>query len=283
MENASSMVFERGLLPPIVFLVATSLWVVFVPLVIYPLFDNRFVLLAVMAGAFAVAGAIAWLALRWEGISAADVGLGREHVLPGVVLVVLFWVAINVVGALSVFVSTGEVQFGLPEQWDSLAFFLAVGIAQIAFVGLVEEFAFRAYLQNKLVALLNGGHNRVRKAVAILFGVVLFTIWHIPQRVFIEGLTSPLAIVQSLIIVMILGLALGILYEYTRNVVFVGVLHGTFNWQPQVVVDAPMDIPFFAGLAVLIVAVWYYRRWVSGIRPADFQPQIQVKPARWTR
>ncbi len=282
-ENASSMIFERGLLPPIVFLAATSLWVVFVPLAIYPLIDDPFVRLAVMAGAFAVAGAIAWLVLRWEGLSTADVGLDRKHLLPGVGLVVLFWVAIYVVGALSVFLTTGDVRFGLPEQWESLALFLAVGIAQLAFVGIVEEFAFRAYLQNKLIALLNGGHDRVRKAVAILLGVFLFTVWHVPQRVIIAELTSPVAIVQSLVMVVILGLALGLLYEYTRNVVFVGVLHGTFNWQPQVVVDAPMDIPFFVGLAVLLVAVWYYRRWAGGIRPADFQPQIQATTTRWAQ
>ncbi|SNR44118.1 CAAX protease self-immunity [Halorubrum vacuolatum] len=282
-ENIRSIAFEKGLGPPILFLFISSLWVVFVPLAIYPLFDNRFVLLAVMAGAFAVTAAIAWLVLRWEGLSAADVGLSREHVLPGIGLVLLFWVIINVVGALSAFVSTGDVRFGIPEQWDSFAFFLGIGIAQLVFVGLAEEFAFRAYLQNKLIALLNGGRDRVRKGAAILLGVLLFTVWHVPQRVFIGGFTSPTAIVQSLIVVMVLGLALGLLYEYTRNVVFVAVLHGTFNWQPQAIVGAPTDLPFFAGLAVLLVVVWYYRRWAGETRPADFQPQIQATTARWTR
>lgn len=283
-KTGPSITFEKGLIPSIVFLVVTSLWVVFVPLAIYPLFDNVLVLLAVMAMAFAVIGAIAWLTLRWEGLAASTVGLSRTHVILGVLLVALIWLAVNVVGAVSAFVSTGDVRFSLPGaeagfvdpgQPSPLAFFIEMAIAQLFFVGIAEELAFRAYLQNKLIALFNGGQHRTRKAIAILLGVFLFMLWHIPQRVFIQELTSPVAIAQSLVIVMILGIVLGLLYEYTRNVVFVGALHGTFNLQPVFVIGVDSVVPFLTGFVVLLVVVWYYRRWMLNTWYSDFQPQVQ--------
>jgi hypothetical protein len=74
----------------------------------------------------------------------------------------------------------------------------------------------------------------------------------------------------------IYGIVLGAAYELTRNVVLVGVLHGTFNHNPVLLLgpegEAVTDLTLLV-LPLLVVAVWYYRRWARTARPADFRPQ----------
>lgn len=277
-QNATTgtpLAFSRGLVAPVLFLSATSVVIVAVPLVVYPRIGNTFVLLSVMSASFAVIAAIGWVALRSEGLRTPDVGLSLKHVLPGALPVVFIYAFMNVVAASYLLLSGESVGVAVPEGYPSLGVFIGVGLAQLLFVGTAEEFAYRAYLQNKLIALLDGGGNRVRKYGAILLGILLFTVIHIPQRTLIERITSPLEIAQSLVMVVILGVILGLLYEYTRNVVFVSVLHGTLNWQPVFVEGAPNDLALFVSLPVFLVIVWYYRRWARSARPGDFRPQEQ--------
>jgi membrane protease YdiL (CAAX protease family) len=277
--GASSIEFEERLGPMVVFLVVPTLLFVAVPAFVYPRIETPLFTLAVMTAAFAATAAIAWAVLRWEGLRAADVGLGREDVLPGLLPVVGLYVLLNVGAAASLLLTGGSVTLA-PGAGPSFAVWaLVTGVYFVA--GLSEEFAYRAYLQNKLVALLGGGTDRVRRAVAILFGGVLFTLAHVPQRVVEMGLGSPGAIAGTFVSVVVLGLLLGVLYEYTRNVVFVGSLHGSFNWSAFVVEGAPAnDLMLFVGLPALVVLAWSYRRWATGTRPRIFGPQRQLAATR---
>lgn len=277
--GASPLTFDRGLLPLVLFLLSTSLLATLVPLFVYPTLGPT-ASLAAMAAAFAVVAGAAWLALRAEGVGAADVGLSRHDVLPGVLPVVAVYLLINAVAAAAVFLASGTVRFAVPGEISPIAW-LAMAVVQVTFVGITEEFAFRGYVQNKLVAALDGGTDRRRKAAAILLGVLLFALWHIPQRVFGQGLTDPGEVVGTLVVVVIFGSLLGVLYEYTRNVVLGGVLHGTFNWSFVFVPDAPGDVPFLVALPVFVVLVWYYRRWARRTHASSFRPQVQA--ARATR
>lgn len=272
--------FGGGVLPPVVFLALSSLVPVVIPVVVYPHVHDLLTFLVVMSASFGLIGIVAWGVLRWEGLSLADVGFSRENVVPGVVLVLGIYVLLNLLGAGYLFLSGESVSFALPEQYATPVLFVAASIAYFGFNGIAEELAFRAYFQNKLIALLDGGTDRTRKPAAILLGVALFSLWHLPQRILIAELTTPGAIAQSLVSVVILGTVLGLLYEYTRNAVLVGVLHGTFNLQPFLVEGMPAnDLVLFVGLPLLLIAVWRYRRWARRRHPLDFAPQRQVAQA----
>jgi len=227
-----------------------------------------------MVGGFVLTGAIAWAILRWEGLRAADVGLSRRTAVSGALLAVGFYVLLNVVGAAYLFLSGEPVRLAPPEG-PSFALWGVVTVAYLI-AGLAEELAYRAYLQNKLVALFKGGDDRVRKAVAILAAGVLFTLAHVPNRVLEMGLDSPGAIAGTFVSVVVLGLLLGVLYEFTRNVAFVGVLHGTLNWSAFVVEGIPAsDVALFVGLPALVLVAWYYRRWATEEGAPEFAPQRQ--------
>lgn len=262
------------------FLIATTLWIVLVPLVLYPFVDSFGTQLLAQSAAFAVIIGIAWAILRWEGLGATDVGLSWRDVLPGALPIIGIYVFLNVVGALAMILSGESASFAIPETHSSLTQWLGVGAVQLLFVGIAEEFAFRAYLQNKLIALVGGGYNRVRKGGAIVLGAGLFTIVHIPQRILIQDLSAPAEIIQTLGIVVVLGLVLGVLYEYTRNVVFVGVLHGTFNWQAFVVADAPINLAYLVTLPAFPIVAWAYRRWARTVRSEHLQPPVQAGSKR---
>lgn len=280
-EEESSIEFERWLGPPALLLGVTGLVIVVVPLAIYPHLKSRFDFFVVLSATFAVIAGVGWVALRLDGLTARDVGLGRQHVLPGVVAVVGLYVLLNVVGAGTVLVSGEGISIELSDKYASTGMWAVAGIAYLAFNGMAEEFAFRGYLQNKIIALFDGSDNRIRKAGAIVVGVVLFALIHIPQQVLIGGVTSPVAIAQSLLGIVLLGLLLGVFYEYTRNVVFVGVLHGSFNWQPVVVAGVPVsELAVVVGIPALVLTAWYYRRWASRTNAPEFSPQRQLGVSR---
>jgi membrane protease YdiL (CAAX protease family) len=276
-DVSSTISFDRGLTPLVLFLVSTSLLATVVPLYVYPNLGTYATLVA-MGLAFVLIAVVAWLVLRYEGLRVADVGLGQSDVAPGVLVIAGLYVFINAVAAAFAFYSSGTVRFTVPGDVSAGAW-VAMALLQLLFVGIAEEFAFRAYVQNKLVALVGGGDNRVRKAGGILLGVLLFALWHIPQRVFGQGLTSPAEIIGTLMVVVILGTFLGVLYEYTRNVVLAGLLHGTFNWSFVFIADVSADLAVLLAIPVFVALVWYYRRWASATGIPGFGPQKQAMRA----
>ncbi|MFC7045849.1 CPBP family intramembrane glutamic endopeptidase [Halobacteriaceae archaeon GCM10025711] len=277
-DDSPPISFDRGVAPLALLLVAVSVVAALVPLYVYPNLGG-FAALAAMALAFATVAGLTWLVLRYEGLTAEDVGLGGADVVPGVLAVAGLYLFINAVAAVFAFRATGTVRFVVPGETPA-GVWVAMALVQVLFVGITEEFAFRAYVQNKLIALLGGGTDRVRKAGAILLGVFLFTLWHIPQRLFAQGLTSPGQILGTLVAVVILGTFLGLVYEYTRNVVLGGVLHGTFNWSFVFVADGSGDLAMLVALPAFVLIAWYYRRWATAKHVTGFGPQRQVRAAR---
>ncbi|WEL26828.1 hypothetical protein HBNXHx_2093 [Haloferax volcanii] len=75
------------------------------------------------------------------------------------------------------------------------------------------------------------------------------------------------------------ALLLGVIYELTRNLVLVGLFHGTFDLNPLFVVSetgAPVEDLTLLVLPVALVVFWGYRRWAKTQRPTDFKPQTTV-------
>ncbi|WP_191965849.1 MULTISPECIES: CPBP family intramembrane glutamic endopeptidase [Haloferax] len=274
-RSAASMRFEGGLKPLGAFLVVTTVLAAVLVVV-----TNRFFgsgpmspleTVLYFALGYGLIGFVAWRALRREGLRPSNVGLSLQNVVPGVVLVAAIWAVATLLGALAV---GGDVEGGIPAGLTA-AKWLSLVVAQLIFVGPIEEFAFRGYFQNKFVALFDGGTDRTRKVVSILVATVIFALWHIPQRLVVQGLSLP-DLVPSLAALVAFGLLFGVIYELTRNVVFTGVLHGTFNFQPILVLGdsgEPVTEVMLFVLPLIVVAVWGYRRWATGARQDDFGVQ----------
>ncbi|WP_254832758.1 CPBP family intramembrane glutamic endopeptidase [Haloglomus salinum] len=223
--------------------------------------------------AITLVAVVAWLALRREGVSLDAIGFGWRRVVPGVLTVAAVWAGAHVFGWVVLAVRGEQLSLGIPVGATATGW-LATAVMMWVFVGIAEEFAFRGYLQNKVIAHVGGG-TRARTAGGVLLTSALFSLWHIPQLTVVRGL-SPTEMAPVLAVWAIYGIILGTVYELTRNVVLAGVLHGTFNHNPVLLLgpegEAVTDLTLLV-LPLLAVAVWYYRRWARTARPDDFRPQ----------
>ncbi|MFQ6059568.1 MAG: type II CAAX prenyl endopeptidase Rce1 family protein [Anaerolineae bacterium] len=229
---------------------------------------------ATVLGASAIY-ALSWGILRWEGLRPANLGLSWAHALPGLLPVVGIWAGVNALAAVIGWMTSGTLSPGLLGETSGLLW-IATAVEQWLFVGPAEELGARAYLQNKLVALVGGGHSRWRKAAGIVAAAALFALWHIPQRLWVQEMPPSQAVLSAMGVIPI-ALLFGLLYEVTRNAAFCGLLHGTLNHQPFFFagLEGPGWLSLattLSGLALIAAAIWLYRRWATAQRPADFWP-----------
>lgn len=105
-------------------------------------------------------------------------------------------------------------------------------------VGLVEEFFFRALLQERLAAVAGSS------AAAVFAASVLFGLAHAPGLYLrgagsYEGFAGPpsllLAVAYSIVVMSVAGLFLGTLWARTRNLPLVVVVHAATDLVPQLV------------------------------------------------
>jgi membrane protease YdiL (CAAX protease family) len=223
-----------------------------------------------------------WMVLTREGVTPTDIGLSREFIVPATVAVAGYFLALNLVGA-GLAVASGHADT-IGYQWtvpplEAVVFFLWM----LLVAGLVEEVIFRGYIQTKCVALLGDG-TRVRVGAGIVLAGALFAASHIP-RVIVGGTPSGLGPTAYLGLLVVNGIAFGVLYE------------GTHNLYVPVLVHAAGNMPGTAGVLFFTTAGWppwastgyqiaylgftvgmllAYRRWAFG---AGWMPVWSVRTA----
>jgi len=112
--------------------------------------------------------------------------------------------------------ATGQNQAVVPAG-DPVAYYLAMIAVSLAVVGPVEELLFRGVVQ--------GGVRRAFDAVpAVLIAALAFGLIHLPS---VSG--TPVEQWVYVGVVVVLGSALGALYEWTDNVIVPGLVHGIYN------------------------------------------------------
>ncbi len=276
MTDAQAKWFRGGIWPLVVFVLIMAL----LPIGLFGLVGRLFPeqspwvgVGATVLGASAIY-ALSWGILRWEGLRPSDVGVSRPHALPDLLPVVGIWAVVNGLAAVLGWASSGSPSLGLPGKASGVLW-IAMAVEQWLFVGPAEELGVRAYLQNKLVTLADSKGSRWRKAVGITAAALLFALWHIPQRLWVQEMPPSQAVLSAVSVIPI-ALLFGLLYEVTRNVLLGGFLHGTLNHQPFFFAGSETPawmslVTTLSGLALIGAAVWLYRRWATVHRPTDFR------------
>jgi membrane protease YdiL (CAAX protease family) len=214
---------------------------------------------------FALLAAIALLALRYDGTSLPAIGLDRSHLAPAVVAAVGFVVAANLVGVGLALRADGSLSFGFIYD-HSATLVAAATVNTYLFNAVAEELFARGYVQNKLVVLLDGRNDTLRRGVGVVAASALFAVLHVPtllQQGAAAG-TIPVALLP----LFLTGLAFGAVYELTRNLLLVILLHGVGNYWP-LFVEGVQWPNWVALVGVYILLVGGYRVW-SG--RADREP-----------
>jgi membrane protease YdiL (CAAX protease family) len=160
--------------------------------------------------------------LWYEGGTLRSIGLSRREFGPALVVVTGFLILLNLIVVGLVLLREARLSIGLFALYrsaplNSTRTLIAVGaVSEYVFVGPVEELAFRGYLQNKLVVLLDTGYSRLDTALGVVGAAVTLSILHVPAEILLDGL--PLSqVAGSLVLFVATGVAFGAIYAVTRN------------------------------------------------------------------
>jgi membrane protease YdiL (CAAX protease family) len=219
---------------------------------------------------FLLIAGITLLLLQRDGINLNDIGLSGRYLLPAILSFGSIYIGLNVIGVglaavfdlpwgLSLLTTTVPAPFdSLPASWTMFIFLQF-------FIGLVEEFSLRGYFQNKVIAFL-GDDSYLRIAVGILTASVVFGILHSPGAV-LSG-AGVAGVISVVVLRTVTGIFFGTIYELTRNVYFVALLHGFGNTWPLLITwnnwpQLPL-IAFFIGVTLFYFGVTFgYRVWAT--------------------
>ncbi|WP_299264724.1 CPBP family intramembrane glutamic endopeptidase [Halorientalis sp.] len=170
--------------------------------------------------------AIALWFLRSEGVSLAEIGLARDQIVPALFSVTGLYLLLNAVGIGLLLPIAGASAVGY--QWTVPPVMALVVFAEaLLFAALVEEVAFRGYLQSKVIAVLSST-TRFRGAFGVVAASVLFALAHAP-RVLTSGVPGTQALATYGAFLLFSGLSFGLLYEYTQNLYLPILVHAAGN------------------------------------------------------
>jgi membrane protease YdiL (CAAX protease family) len=164
--------------------------------------------------------------LQSEGVSLAEIGLARDQILPALFSVAGLYLLLNAVGIGLSLSTAGAAAVGY--QWTVPPVMALVAFAEaLLFAALVEEVAFRGYLQSKVIAVLPKT-TRFREAFGVVAASVLFAVAHVP-RVLTSGVPGTQALITYGALLLFSGLSFGLLYEYTQNLYVPILVHAAGN------------------------------------------------------
>jgi len=259
--------FQRGLAPAFALLAGLAVWLVLTNAARAELLGPDPGVLAeralgVVSSTVQIAAGIALL--RVEDASLQDVGLDSRLLAPAVVAVGVVVLALNAAVAALVVLGGHDLVLGLAAVPEPLSTVEAAASAlhYWAFVGVAEELLFRGYLQNKLVAQFGGRESPLARWSGVLAAAVAFALMHLPA-IFIFGDGDLGGAIGLLVLLVLSGVTFGVVYELTRNLWLVAVLHGIGDFWPLVVDPTAVGgWPNWALIAVAYAAlVVAYRQW----------------------
>jgi len=261
--------FRRGVLPAIGLLVAFSLWVLISSVAFNWIFgqEDSLRLEAVWTiPSGLVQFGIVVAVYRYDGVELDEIGLTRAMLKPAAVAVVGVVVAVNAVIFGQATVAGRDISFGLyafyrSEPYNLYYTVIALSaLTNLVFTGAVEELAFRGYLQNKVVSMVDFGGLRLQTASSIVLTAVLFSVLHIPVRVVVDGVRVS-ELTGTLVLLALSGVIFGTIYALTQNLWLVILLHGVGNFWPVMMgVGRGIWPNYVVLLAIYCVLIVVYRQ-----------------------
>lgn len=232
--------FRLGLLPVVGLLLAFIIWVMISSVSINWVFGHNHTFLE--EAIWSIPSGLVQLGIvaavyRYDGVTLGAIGLSRKLVKPATAAVLGAIIAVNAAVLGLAMLQGREISFGVyafyrTGQYDLSSTTIAVSmVTNLVFTGAVEELAFRGYLQNKLVSLVDIGGMRLQTAVGIILAAISFSIMHIPARLLVDGFQVS-EVGGSLVLLALSGMLFGTIYALTQNLWLVMFLHGVGNFWP---------------------------------------------------
>jgi len=255
--------FHFGLWPAVGLVLAFTVWVMISALAFTSLFGDeasQFLRTLWIIPSGVIQFGIVAAVYRYAGVKFGQIGLSKRLVQPAIISVVGVIIVINAVVFTMGGLAGNQITFGVYEFYQSEPFdFSMTTIALGAttaylFTGPIEELAFRGYLQNKVITLLNFDSIRARTASSIVVTAVIFSALHIPVSVLVDG-TQVTGLVGTLVLLALSGMIFGTIYALTQNLYLVIFLHGIGNFWPLMVGPGQGIWPNYLVLLLIYLAL----------------------------
>lgn len=172
---------------------------------------------------------ISFWAINAENLRVSQLGLSISDAFDALPFFVIIILGINLLPySLTLLTdATAEISYG---GYNSLGKWIGRAATIWIFVGLAEELAFRGYLQNKIIDLMDFD-SRKGSLLGLIMSSIFFSLIHIPQRIYVQDMNAGM-IIQSLLLLIVIGTVFGLIYLLTDNLVFTGLLHGAWDVKP---------------------------------------------------
>ncbi len=196
-----------------------------------------------------------------------DVGWNVVAIAPALLVTLGVWLAMQAV--LLVIALRDGAPLALHEAWTArgAGYVLGALLAQLLGNALVEETEFQGFFLSQFFHKARRTSRELAALVLALLGSqALFALVHVPNRVFVKGVTGT-DLLTDLAGTAVLGLLFAVVYLVTGNL-FVSVgIHALRN-APTPLVHTPAgrtDAVWF-GLTVALVLVWLVGKWITETR-----------------
>ena len=192
------------------------------------------------------------------GLRPKDVGLVWSKIPQAVMVTALFWVVLQIVLVVVVWLTTRSVAAHQSLSPPTGIFALIGGLVVEQMLGnaLEEEVVFRGFLLVQLFLKFKRRQSAVAAMIlALLVSQAIFSLMHVPHRIRV-GVAGP-ELVKHLSLLFLFGVLYAALYLRTQNLWIVVALHAVFN-DPILLIDTSKDAAHlvFAVLALILVASW---------------------------
>lgn len=234
--------------------------------VTYGLITTNNLMLIMFAG-------LLFVCLAFTPLSLRDFGLNRHNLLRAPLLLLVFWLAIQLLAVLFTLAQTGELR--LHESWVIRSGSAIAGnfLGQLFGNALWEELLYRGIILTQLIVLFRLRLSPLMSLLlALMLSNALFALLHLPNWLIVRP--DFLAEYSRLFLLWVVfqdGLFFSFVFLVTRNILVTVVLH-TLISTPILVVDPQWGETSVASSAVSLVLVvwaglwWWQRRRIVGLK-----------------
>ena len=216
---------------------------------------------------------LTWVILQVEAVQMRQLGLVPSLVAPALGAIAVFSIGINLGGIGLALAADRTHTIGYVWQLPPREL-LVWALFMLLVAGIVEEVVFRGYLQTKAIAVL-GDSTAVGIGGGILLASLAFAGFHLP-RVITSGVPRGVHVWEYLVVLVLVGVTLGLVYELTANLYIPIFLHtiGNLPGGRDLVVFSTATWPTWTVVAytawyvvVAIATILGYRLIVTGRGP----------------
>lgn len=211
-----------------------------------------------LLNALLLAGSVYFVLMRYGGVRAQDMGLDSVKLPQAVKIGAIIWVVVQVIEALSSYVSKGSI--GFDSSWGTGALAnIGLLIGMLFGTALYEETGFRGHLLTEFINRCNKTTKSKNYVIglALLVSQLLFMLMHVPWMVMNQGWTT--SIIPDLIFSVFLnGVIYGLLYLRTRNLFFVMIIHALGNAPTSLIEPTIAPSGLIILLGIICAVAWRF-------------------------